>query len=37
MGVSQIGGEHREALFDIHTGFVPMKECRHGESVTKVM
>jgi hypothetical protein len=37
MGMSQIGREHRQTLFDIHTGSVPMEKGGHGKSVPKVM
>lgn len=37
MGVTQIGREHRQALFDIHAGSVPIKKGGHGKSVPKIM
>jgi hypothetical protein len=37
MGMSQIGREHRQALFDINTGSVPMQKRGYRKSVAKVM
>ncbi len=37
MGMSHVGREHRQALFNINTGLVPMEQGGHGESVPKVM
>jgi hypothetical protein len=35
--MAQIGGEHRQALFDINTGSVPMQKRGYRKSVTNVM
>ena len=37
MGVPQVGREHRQALFDIHTGSIPIENGGHGKSVPKIM
>ena len=37
MGMSQIGGKYRQALFDINTGSVPMQKRGYRKSVAKVM
>lgn len=37
MGMAQIGGEHRQALFDIDTGSVPMQKRAYRKAVAKVM
>lgn len=37
MSMSQIGREHRQALFDINTGSVPMKKRGHRKSMAKIM
>jgi hypothetical protein len=37
MGMSQIGREHRQALFNIKAGLVPMEKGGHGKSVPQVM
>ena len=37
MGMPQISREHRQALFDINTGSVPIKERGYRKPVAKVM
>jgi hypothetical protein len=37
MGMAQIGGEHRKALFHINSSSVPMQKRDHCKAVTKVM
>ena len=37
MSMSQIGREHRQALFNIKAGSVPMEKGGHGKSVPKIM
>ena len=37
MGMSQIGGKYRHALFDINTGSVPMQKRGYRKPVAKIM
>ncbi|MGW8222794.1 MAG: hypothetical protein ACWGP1_11675 [Syntrophobacteria bacterium] len=37
MDMSQVGREHRQALFDIDTGSVPIKKRGHRKSMAKIM
>lgn len=37
MGMSQKSREHRQALFDINTGSVPIKKRGHRKAVAKIM